>query len=110
MNPFDPMPTIESILGKTMAQDIEQSIMLAHLDDFEAPKCYHVLHNVDSDHHSGAAGFLVSAPCSHGDEYVCVKFVNWVLTQTDFDCAICNLCGQKCEINELTILPIGGKK
>ena len=110
MNPFDPMPTIKAILGLPIYQEVCDSRLLAELDDFAAPQCYHALHNVDSDHHSGAAGFLVSAPCSHGDEYVCVKFVNWALTQTDFDCVICNRCGLKCEINELTIIPIGGNQ
>ena len=108
LNPFDPMPTIKAILGMPIYEAVKESQILAHLDNFEVPQCYHVLHNVDSGHHSGAAGFLVSAPCSHGDEYVCVKFVKWALTQTDFDCAICNRCGMKYEINEMSFLPIGG--
>ena len=101
----DPMKTILAIHEAN-----KDAYTIAPLDDFEPPQCYHGLHNVDSDHHSGAAGFLASLPCSHGNEYVCVKFVNWVLTATNFDCAKCNVCGLNYKLNELIFTPIGGQK
>ena len=107
MNPFDPMPTIKSILGMTMAQDIEQSIMLAELDDFEAPQCEDPCHDLEPDHHSGAAGFLFVSPCGCGNWYVCVAFTKWMLSGRTAECSECGLVS---EPSELTFLPIGGQK
>ena len=107
MNPFDPMPTIQSILGMTMAQDIEQSIMLAQLDDFEAPECESFRHGTDLEHHSGSAGFLMLTPCHHDDGYRCVAFTKWMLALPGSHCEICKEC---CKPSELTFLPIGGQK
>ena len=105
LNPFDPMPTIKAILGMTMAQDIEQSILLAQLDDFEAQQCECSNHELDPVHHSGAAGFLFMAPCGHGAGYVCVPFAKWVLIQR---MARCQNCGLICDASDLTFIPIGG--
>ena len=107
MNPFDPMPTIKSILGMTMAQDIEQSIMLAQLDDFEAPQCEGRGHTKDTEHHAGAAGFLMNTPCGHSDGYRCTPFVKWLLSPGHI---ICSRCKLKYESTELIVLPIGGQK
>ena len=108
LNPFDPTPHINRILGMPIYEAVKESQILAHLDDFEAPQCQHNQHNLDSVHHSGAAGFLVSAPCSHGNEYVCSRFVEWALTQTGLPYARCNYCGLTWEVSKLTLIPIGG--
>ena len=107
MNPFDPMPTIKAILGMTMAQDIEQSILLAELDDFEAPQCEGVHHDTKTDRHSGAAGFLMNTPCGHSDGYRCTRFINFLLSSP---LIICSRCKLKYESTELIVLPIGGQK
>ena len=107
MNPFDPMPTIKAILGMTMAQDIAESVLLAQLDDFEPPQCESNCHDIEPDHHFGAAGFLFISPCGHGTGYVCVPFVQWLLSAPRSHCA---RCGQKCTSAELTFIPIGGAK
>ena len=107
MNPFDPMPTIKSILGMTMAQDIEQSIMLAQLDDFEAPQCESKRHNMDPAHHSGAAAFLLCLPCQHGGGFICIPYSVKLLVGPPLQCLTCS---QKFEPSELTFLPIGGQK
>ena len=104
MNPFDPMPTIQSILGRTMAQDIEQSILLAELDDFEAPQCEVSKHNSDP-HHSGPARFLLITPCHHHEGYVCAPAVGVIKASM----RICE-CGQTLQGSEMTFLPIGGQK
>ena len=107
LNPFDPMPTIKSILGMTMAQDIEQSILLAQLDDFEVPQCESKHHATETNHHSGAAGFLLISPCGHDNGYRCVAFVKWILTHHR---VVCGQCESRCDASELTFLPIGGQK
>ena len=107
MNPFDPMPTIQSILGMTMAQDIEQSIMLAELDDFEVPECESEYHDTKPDRHSGAAGFLMQTPCGHNDGYRCTHWVKYILARP---VAICGDCGISYPPQDLVVLPIGGQK
>ena len=107
MNPFDPMPTIESILGMTMAQDVEQSIMLAQLDDFEAPPCESRLHGGESDHHSGEGAFLIVTPCGCPNFYACVPYTSWLLSRTRIKCSY---CAAGCLPSDITVLPIGGQK
>ena len=108
MNPFDPMPTIKAILGMTIAQDIEQSILLAELDDFEVPQCEIPAHDTRQDCHSGAAGFMLTAPCQHFSTYVCVAYSVWLLSG-DFDVR-CKRCQMQFEPSELTFIPIAGQK
>ena len=108
MNPFDPMPTIKSILGMTMAQDIEQSIMLAQLDDFEVPKCEGYGHgDPTAPNHSGPAAFLLVVPCHCFDGYRCKPFIDWVMTPSDI---YCPMCDSHYEPSDITVLPIGGQK
>ena len=107
MNPFDPMPTIKAILGMTVAQDVEESIMLAELDHFEVPQCESPLHGGESDHHSGDAGFYFVKRCHHGDGYRCVAFAKWILS---FPSSKCNTCGSRNKPSDLTFLPIAGQK
>ena len=104
MNPFDPMPTIKSILGMTMAQDIEQSIMLAELDDFETPQCEHAAHDADSDHHSGAAAYLMVTPCGHHEGYVCAPYSIWAQGKRFGRCPTCETWS---DISAYTFTPIG---
>ena len=108
MNPLNnPMPTIERILGWTMAQDVRESIMLAQLDDFEPPQCESIRHNTEPEHHSGAAGFLFINPCHHPDGYRCVAVVKWMLASRRLQCGYCGLI---CESSDATFLPIAGQK
>jgi len=107
MNPFDPMPTIQAILGMTMAQDIEQSITLAELDDFEVPPCDSPDHETRPSHHSGPAGFLMLTPCHHAEGYRCVAYAAWMLGNGLIRCKACRM---EYQASELTFLPIGGQK
>ena len=107
LNPFDPMPTIKAILGMPMAQDIAESVLLAELDDFEAPQCESNCHDIEPDHHFGAAAFLFISPCAHGTGYVCAPFVQWLLSDSRVRCGTCEL---QCAPTELTFIPIGGAK
>ena len=108
LNPFDPMPTIEAILGKTMAQDIEQSILLAQLDDFQVPQCEGRLHDEYIDRHSGPAGFLLTGPCEHHPTYICVAYSVWLLSgKSDL---LCRTCQMQFAPSEMTFTPIGGQK
>ena len=106
MNPFDPMPTIKAILGMTMAQDIEQSIMLAELDNFEAPQCESKLHNGESDHHFGEGSFLIVTSCGCPTFYACALYTSWLLGR---EYIRCRRCDARAVPSDLTILPIGGK-
>lgn len=101
------MPTIRAILGMTMAQDIEQSILLAQLDDFEAPQCEGLGHATHPEHHSGAAGFLMNTPCGHSDGYRCTPYINYLLASPLVHCYHCLL---QYESADLVVLPIGGQK
>lgn len=105
---MDPMPNIKAILGMPMAQDIEQSILLAELDDFEAPKCEGRLHDTLTDRHSGLAGLLLTAPCGHNSTYICVAYSIWLLSEKY------GLRCRKCQIqfapSEFTFIPIGVQK
>ena len=107
MNPFDPMPTIKAILGMTVAQDIEQSILLAELDDFEAPQCESEFHDTRPDKHSGAAGFLMHTPCGHSDGYRCTHWIKYALALRVLLCTSCDL---EYSPQDLTVIPIGAQK
>ena len=107
LNPFDAMPTIKAILGMTMAQDIAESVLLAQLDDFEAPRCESNAHASLPECHSGAAGFLIVTPCHCFDGYRCKPFIDWLLTRSNIYCVRCDSHYDPCDI---TAIPIGGAK
>ena len=107
MNPFDPMPTIKAILGMTMAQDVAESVLLAKLDDFEPLQCEEGEHDIEPEHHSGAAEYLFITPCSCGapNFYVCADFATWIRSESH---ATCSDCGLTVATSALTLYPIAG--
>ena len=105
LNPFDPMPTIKAILGMPIYEAVKESQILAHLDDFEVPQCESRYHNINTDRHSGAAGFLMQTPCGHSAGYRCTHWIKYVLA---CDVVDCSECGLRYPPQELTVLPIGG--
>ena len=107
MNPFDPMPYINRILGTPINQEVIDSNLLSQLDDFEPPQCESIRHNTEPEHHSGAAGFLFMNPCHHPDGYRCVAVVKWMLASRRLQCGYCGLV---CESSDATFLPIGAQK
>ena len=106
MNPFDPMPTIKAILGWPVQQDIAESIMLARLDDFEAPQCEDLRHDIEPAHHSGVAEYLFIPPCNCGvtNFYMCADQANWMRSESHTQC---NQCYRLTAATELIFLPIG---
>ena len=107
MNPFDPMPTIKAILGLPIYQEVIESQLLEKLDDFAPPQCESQYHNIKTDRHSGAAGFLMQTPCGHDDGYRCVAFAKWILSHQVSHCGDCGMSGPP---SDLIFLPIGGQK
>ena len=105
MNPFDPMPTIKAILGMPIYEAVKESQILAHLDDFDVPRCEEGGHDVETAHHSGAAKYLFTTPCGHGSGYVCGRFAEWISSERK---ARCGDCGLICDSSLLTFIPIGG--
>ena len=79
---------------------------IAHLDDFEAPRCEEGRHNSDPDHHAGAAKYLFISPCSHSNFYVCDTFALWL---TSGPLARCTRCDAFQPLSTLTLIPIGGQ-
>ena len=109
MNPFDPMPAIKSILGMPIYEAVKESHAIAHLDDFEAPQCEDSRHDIEHNHHSGAAKYLFLTPCSCPvrNFYVCADFVNWILSLDETECSDCGLYFAR---SDLTFIPLGAVK
>lgn len=61
INPFDPMPTISSILGMPVAKQMDEAILLDSLD-FDIP-CQSPTHQTQPEFHDGPAAYLMVIPC-----------------------------------------------
>ena len=98
----DPTQKILSIF-----EMVRNTYTIAHLDDFEAPRCEDNRHGTDTENHAGGAEFLFVSPCPHGTGYVCGPFATW-LTSREY--AHCARCKKFTPVSELTFIPIGGQK
>ena len=93
--------------GVPMAQDIAESVLLAQLDDFQAPQCEAKIHSIEPLHHAGVATFLISTPCGHSNGYRCTPQINFLLSRAAIGCSHCGfIYGPE----DLTVIPIGGNK
>jgi hypothetical protein len=98
--------TYPTDISAVTTQDIDESVLLAKLDDFEAPSCESIHHSLETDHHSGAAAFLFFVPCGHGDGYRCAAFAKWIVSVS---LSQCRHCGQLSPPSDLILIPIGGQ-
>ena len=107
MNPFDPLPTIKAILGMPIYEAVKESQILAHLDNFEPPRCEVPSHHVDTKArgHSGPATLFLITPCHHHDGYLCAPIAEWLKVNGNLTCVG---CGLRLLGADMTFLPIGG--
>jgi hypothetical protein len=103
LNPFDPMPTIQAILGMPVKVHMVQ-VVLDELDF--VPECERNYHAA-GEPHSGPAAFLQVAPCECATGLRCASGVaRFMASARVGGSSCCSVCGLGSPDADLRFIPL----